>query len=200
MSTRATLDVSRLPVYVSGARAPLWWGILFLVVIEIMVFGTFLTSYFYYRSLAPQWPPAGITPPDLFWPTLNTFVLIGSSLAIWWADKGIRKGDVARLKIGAGAAIAFSALFLVLKVVEYAKVGYFWDTNAYGSIIWTVIIFHSAHVASVLLKGIVVEILAFRGYFDAERHLGVDVNGLYWHFVVGIWIPIYLVLYIVPRL
>jgi cytochrome c oxidase subunit III len=200
MSTPATLDVGQLPVYVSSSRAPLWWGMLFLVTIESVVFGTFLTSYFYYRSLAPHWPPAGTPPPELFLPTLNTLVLIMSSVAVAFADKGIRKGDVARLRIGLVAAILFSAVFLALKVVEYADATYFWDTHAYGSLIWTVIVFHSAHVASVMLKGTVVAVLAFRGYFDAERHLGVDVNGLYWHFVVAIWIPIYLVLYWAPRL
>jgi cytochrome c oxidase subunit III len=200
MSVPATLDVGRLPVLVSGSRAPLWWAMLFLVIIECVVFGTFITSYFYYRSLAPQWPPAGINPPDLLLPTINTLILVGSSMAIWWADNGIKKGDAARLKIGAFAAILFSAVFLILKVWEYADVKYFWDTNAYGSVIWTMIVFHSAHVASVLLKGVVVLVLAFRGYFTRHRHLGVDVNGLYWHFVVVIWIPIYLTIYIVPRL
>jgi cytochrome c oxidase subunit III len=200
MSAQATLDVSRLPVFVSGSRGLLWWGMLLLVTIECVVFGTFISSYFYLRSVAPQWPPAGVSPPELLLPTVNTFILVLSSLSIWWADRGIKKGDVARLKIGAGAAILFSAAFLVLKVVEYRDVDYYWDTHAYGSIIWTMIVFHSAHVASVLLKGIVVEVLAFRGHFTDQRNLGVDINGLYWHFVVVIWIPLYLTIYWAPRL
>jgi cytochrome c oxidase subunit III len=62
------------------------------------------------------------------------------------------------------------------------------------------VIFHSAHVASVLLKGIVVLVMAFRGHFTRYRHLGVQVNGIYWHFVVGIWIPLYLTIYWTPRI
>jgi cytochrome c oxidase subunit III len=200
MSEPATIDVARLPVYASGSRGLLWWGMIMLVTIEVMVFSTFVSSYFFYRSMAPQWPPAGTSPPDLLLPTINTFVLILSSVSIWWADNGIKKGDVTRLKIGAGAAILFSAMFLVLKVVEYSDVSYYWDTHAYGSVIWTIILFHSAHVGSVLLKGIVVEVLAFRGHFTAERHLGVDINGIYWHFVVVIWIPLYITIYWVPRI
>jgi cytochrome c oxidase subunit III len=66
--------------------------------------------------------------------------------------------------------------------------------------VWTIISFHSLHVLSVLLKGLAVLGLSFRGYWTEERHLGVMMNGLYWHFVVVIWIPIYLVLYWVVRL
>jgi cytochrome c oxidase subunit III len=200
MTAGTGLDVARLPVYVSGSRGLLWWGMIMLVTIEVMVFSTFLSSYFFYRSMAPEWPPAGTSAPDLLLPTINTLVLAASSLSIWWADRGIRHGDVARLKLGAGAAILFSAMFLVLKVVEYRGVPYYWDTDAYGSIVWTVIVFHSAHVGSVLLKGVVVEVLAFRGHFTGQRHLGVDINGIYWHFVVVIWLPIYFTLYWVPRL
>jgi cytochrome c oxidase subunit III len=200
MSTAATLDVSRLPVYASGSRALLWWGMFLLVTIESVVFATFIASYLFLRFVAPEWPPAGIAPPELLLPTINTIILIASSAAVYWGDNGIKKGDVMRLKLGVGAAALFSALFLVLKVVEYSDVKYYWDSHAYGSIIWTMIVFHSAHVGSVLLKGLIVLVLAFRGHFDAERHLGAQINGLYWHFVVGIWIPLYFTIYWVPRL
>jgi cytochrome c oxidase subunit III len=201
MTRTTALDVSHLPTFASGSRAPLWWGILFLVIIEAIVFSTFIATYFYLRFHAPNWPPAGEPLPELLLPTINTLVLIGSSLAVYYADSGISKeGDVKRLKIGISLAIVFSATFLVLKVVEYHDSDYFWDTHAYGSIVWTMVIFHSAHVASVLLKGIVVLVMAFRGHFTRYRHLGVQVNGIYWHFVVGIWIPLYLTIYWTPRI
>lgn len=200
MSPRIIADASALPIFHSGHRNPLWWGMIFLVTIESVVFATFGTTFLYFRFSAPEWPPPGIDPPDLLLPTLNTVVLICSSLVMAWADQGIKKGDVKRLKVGLAFAMALGVLFLVLKVVEYAAVDYYWHTNAYGSIVWTIVIFHSAHVLSVLLKGAVVEVLAFRGHFTAERNLGVQINGIYWHFVVVIWIPLYILLYWVPRL
>ncbi len=196
---RAVLDVATLPIYVTGTRAPLWWGMLLLVTIETTVFATFATTYFYLRFLAADWPLGEATPPDLLLPSINTAVLVASGLIMHWGDRGMRSGDVRRLKIGLGAAIALGVLFLVLKVVEYSDVSYRWDTNAYGSIVWTIVIFHSAHVASVLLKGSVVLLLAFRGHFTQQRHLGVQINGMYWYFVCGIWIPMYIILYWVPR-
>jgi cytochrome c oxidase subunit III len=195
----AVIDVSHLPNLVSGSRGTLWWSFVLLLTIESAVFGTLISSYFYLRMGAPEWPPAGISPPDLLLPTINTVVLLLSSVPMYLADKGITQGKVHRLIWGASGAILLATVFLVLKVVEYADVYYRWDDHAYGSIVWLIIGFHSAHVASVVLKTIIILILAVRGYFNAERHLGVQVNGLYWHFVVLVWIPLYIVLYWTPR-
>jgi cytochrome c oxidase subunit III len=195
------IDVSRLPVFATGSRAPVGWGMLFLVIIEAVVFATFISTYFYLRFLAPYWPPAGEELPELLLPTLNSLVLLASSGAIYYADTGISKhGDVRRLKIGMAIAVVLSILFVSLKVVEYYDSGYFWDSHAYGSIVWTIVVFHSSHVASVTLKGIVVLVLAFRGHFTRYRHLGVKINGIYWHFVVLIWIPLFITIYITPRI
>lgn len=188
-----------LPVNLSDKRAPIWWGILMLVVIELTVFSALIASYFYLRVGSPAWPPDGISPPDLLLPSINAGILILSSLPIWWADKGIQKGDVRRLKIGLGIGALMGIAFLVLKYIEYSNNDYIWSTNAYGSIVWTITGFHSAHVIILLIKTVVVLTLAFRGYFDARHNIGVQVNGLYWHFVVVIWIPLFLTLYIAPR-
>lgn len=197
---RPALDVAGLPVLVTGPRAPLWWGMVLLLAIESTVFASFATTYLYLRFHAPQWPPAGVEIPDLLLPTLNTGVLIASGAAMYWGDAGVRKGNVRQLLRGLGLAVALGVLFLGLKVVEYGDKAYRWDTHAYGSIVWTIVVFHSTHVASVLLKGIAVATLALRGHFTAERRLGVQINGLYWQFVVVVWVPLYVLLYWVPRL
>jgi cytochrome c oxidase subunit III len=196
----AVIDVSHLPNLVSGSRGTLWWSFVLLLVIEATVFATLISAYFYLRMGAPAWPPPGISPPDLALPTINTFILILSSVPMYLADKGITQGKVNRLLWGGIGAIVLATIFLILKVVEYSGVYYRWDDHAYGSIVWLIIGFHSAHVASVVLKTIVMMILGWRGYFNERRHLGVQVNGLYWHFVVMVWLPLYVVLYWSPRL
>jgi cytochrome c oxidase subunit III len=196
----AVIDVSHLPNLVSGSRGTLWWSFVLLLTIEATVFATLISAYFYLRMGAPEWPPPGISPPDLLLPTLNTFILILSSVPMYLADKGITQGKVHRLLWGGIAAIVLATIFLILKVVEYSGVYYRWDDHAYGSIVWLIIGFHSAHVASVVLKTIVMMILGWRGYFNERRHLGVQVNGIYWHFVVLVWLPLYAVLYWSPRL
>lgn len=182
----------------SGPGANIWWGIVGLIAIEITVFSALIASYFYYQVLAPGWPPE--PPPPLLLATINTFVLIGSSIAIAIADRGIRDGRQGRLRAGLVASILFAVAFLVLKGVELAGKEYRWDSHAYGSLVWMMLGLHSLHVLSVLLKSCVMAVLAFRGYFSERRYVGIQVNGMYWHFVVVIWIPIYITLYLSPRM
>lgn len=196
----ATIDVAHLPNLVQKSRAPLWWAMVLLLVIESMVFGTLVVSYFYLRMNHVEWPPAGVDPPELLLPTLNTLFLLASSIPVHLADKGITEGKVRRLVWGMVIAAAMAALFLILKVVEYSDVSYRWDDHAYGSIVWLIVGFHSAHVLSVVAKTVVVAVLGARGYFNRERNLGVQINGLYWHFVVAVWLPLYAVIYWAPRL
>jgi heme/copper-type cytochrome/quinol oxidase subunit 3 len=199
MASLTETNVHDFPRLVAGTRAPLFWAMIFLVAIETMVFATLISTYFYLRMGEPQRPPAGMDPPKLLLPTVNTLVLPASSVAVYWADSGVKEGNQRALRVWMLAAVGLSVLFLLLKVVEYGNVEYGPADHAYGSIVWTIVGFHSAHVLSVTLKAIVVDLLAWWGFFNQQRRIGVQVNGIYWHFVVAVWIPLYAVLYFAPR-
>jgi cytochrome c oxidase subunit I+III len=179
-------------------RPPFWWGLAGLVLIETVVFGALISSYFFLRSGALDWPLGGIDPPKLLLPSINALILLSSSLPMYLADKAIKKGDKNRLKIYLTIGILLAVVFLTLKVVEYSDLDYNWATNAYGSIVWTITGFHSAHVLALILKTAVIATLAYQNYFNEERNAAISANGLYWHFVVAIWIPLFLTLYISP--
>jgi cytochrome c oxidase subunit III len=177
-------------------KAPVWWGMVWLIIIEVVFFVGLIATYFYLRYYASEWPLGGISRPDMLLPTISALVLFASSAPMYWADSGIKKGNVGQLKIGLVISFILGGIFLALKYVEYSGYDYNWATNAYGSITWTIAGFHSAHVTSVMLKVAVVFTAASRGYFSAERNLGVQLNGLYWHFVVAIWVPLFFTLYL----
>lgn len=199
MTVARIVPAEALPANLSDRRAPVWWGVVLMIVIEATVFASLIASYFYLKAGSPVWPPDGIAPPELLLPSVNAGILLLSSLPVWWADSGIRKGDQRRLKIGLAAGFVLGVAFLALKYIEYSTKDYTWSTNAYGSIVWTITGFHSAHVVVLLIKTLVVETLAFRGYFSERRNIGVQVNGLYWHFVVLAWVPLFTTLYLSPR-
>jgi cytochrome c oxidase subunit III len=185
-----------LPLNANDRSAPLWWGMILLILIEVVLFASLIVSYFYLRFYAPEWPLGGISQPDLLLPSISAVILFISSAPMYWADSNIKKGNVRNLKIGLALSFVLGAIFLVLKAIEYFGYDYNWATNAYGSITWTIAGFHSAHVMSVLLKVAVVFTAASQGYFSEERNLGVRINGLYWHFVVAIWVPLFFTLYL----
>jgi cytochrome c oxidase subunit 3 len=190
----------RLPEAPQGHGETVWWGMVFLVVIETVVFASLILSYFYLWAGAPAWPPAGVGPPDLGVPVASGLLLFGSVIPVALADRAAREGRTRRV---VGAKIVAQALltgFIVLKVVEYAGYDYDWASHAYGSIVWTMAGLHVAHGVTVLLKSVVIVVLAARGYFTAQRFLGVQANAFYWYFVAAIGLPIYATLYLAPRL
>lgn len=194
------LDASRLQERPADHRHPLWWGFLGMIAIEITVFSILVVSYFYLRMGADAWPPEPLPLPELGMPTINTLILLASSGAMLWADRAIKQGKQRQLALALTTGIAMALAFLALKAYEYLHhVGFRWYDHAYGSIVWTIIGFHSAHVMALVLKTMVVAALAWKAYFTEDRRLGVAVNGIYWHFVVLIWIPLYLTLYWAPR-
>lgn len=200
MRTRVVVDIGGLSPYHESYRAPLWWGMVGIIAIELTVFSGLIATYFYLKAGAAEWPPPALEKPELLLPTMGTILLVLSSVVVHWADTGIKQGDQRRLSLGMLGGAVLAAAFLGIKIVEYSDVGYKWDDHAYGSIVWTIVGFHSTHVIALLLKTLVVDLLAWRGYFDRERRLGVTINGLYWHFVVAVWIPLYVVLYWSPRI
>lgn len=189
-----------LPLYVLGSKSVTWWGMLGLIAIEIVVFGTLIAMYFWLKLVNPAWPPEGIDKPDLLLPTLNTVILLASGVAMIVAKRAIVRGNQSILKAGQITALVFGATFLVIKVVEYAGYGYDWSTHAYGSMTWTMTGFHTAHVISVIAKGLVVLAMSLRGMFRPDRHLAFEVSTMYWVFVTLIWLPLYFTIYISPRL
>ncbi len=199
MRFKPVIDARKFSPYAVSTEGPLWWGMIGMIAIETAVFAALVVSYFYLKTHNDAWPLGGYDVPKLLLPTINTVVLVVSSFVMHWADKGAAKDDQRQLRVGMAVATSLAAIFLVLKAVEYSQVPYKWDSNAYGSIVWIIIGFHSAHVLILLMKSSIVMTLAFRGFFTPVRRLGVVINGLYWHFVVAAWLPLYFVLYWTPR-
>lgn len=195
-----TIDAAGATRTAGDHRHPLWWGFLGMIAIETTVFASLVVSYFYLRMGADSWPPEPVPLPELALPTANTVILLASSGVMHWADTKIQAGEERKLAMGLTLGVLMALVFLALKSYEYgAHVHYRWHDHAYGSIVWTIVGFHSAHVLALVLKTTIVATLAWRSYFSQEWRLAITTNGMYWHFVVIIWIPLYLVLYWAPR-
>lgn len=189
-----------LPSLVNGSRNVGWWGIVFLILIEVVVFTALIASYFYLRSGAPAWPAGGIEPPELLLPTINTVILLACALPVYWSTRSIRRGNRTQFLLGLAVSIVLGSIFLYLKYVEYSDKGYNWSANAYASIVWTMTGFHIAHVTAVLLKSLAIGAVGLEGFFDERRHVAAEGNAIYWYFVIAVWVPLYLTIYVSPRL
>jgi heme/copper-type cytochrome/quinol oxidase subunit 3 len=173
-----------------------WWGMVVLIMTEAMIFAGLLGSYFFVRAISPEWPLGGIEPPELRRISLFTVVLLGSSVPVFWAEAGIRRGDQRRLRLGLLLSFLLGASFMVNLVFEYEELHFGVRDNAYASLYYAITGLHGLHVFVGLLMNLVVQIKAWQGKFTADRHLTVEIFGLYWHFVDVVWIFVFSSLYV----
>lgn len=176
------------------------WGMWLFIGTEGMLFAMLFFAYAYLGSSRPTWPPEG--DPALHYPLALLAILLTSSATLFIAERGIKKGRTAHLKLGLILTLLLAGVFIVVQRFEFIhhlrKVTP--GTNAYGSILFTIHGFHLAHLIVGMLMLLFVLARAFAGHFSEEKHLAVENASLYWHFVDLIWVFIVGILYISPRL
>jgi cytochrome c oxidase subunit III len=182
----------------SSRVEPQLLGMLLFIISEVMVFGAFFTAYFFIRVVnGDEWPAAGTELPKLI-AGVNTAILLSSSFTMHWALECAKSGNRFGLKAGIVTTLGLGATFLFIQINEYVHIGFSARDLAFGSIFYGLTGLHGAHVFVGLMLLSFATIRAFRGHFGpkAEDHLGVEVPGIYWHFVDVMWIIVYTAVYI----
>ena len=171
-------------------------GMFLFIASEIMLFGSFFTAYFFVRvANGTPWP----TPPyelPVFVAGINTIILVTSSFTMHWALQSIKRGNRSGLQAGLSLTFLLGLTFLLTQVLEYSRVGFAPYTDAFGSVFFCLTGLHGAHVFVGLTLLAFATIRAFRGHYSEEEHLGVEIPGIYWHFVDVMWIVVYTTVYI----
>ena len=197
---RVVADLSELPLHGMGSASPTWWGTLAFMLIEGTGFALVIGVYLYLASLASIWPLSAPLPslgPGTALTLLLLVSLIPNILLSRWADQG----DLRKVRIGLVVMSGLGALPLVLRWFEFPALHVSWDSNAYGSITWTMLGLHTTHILTDLVDTLVLTVLMFTSRGANKRRFGdVQDNAVYWNFVVLTWLPIYACIYWVPRL
>jgi cytochrome c oxidase subunit 3 len=184
------------------------------LVTEVLFFGGVFMAYLVYRTASPEAFAAASGALDIRWGTINTAVLIGSSLtmalAVWAAQTGRRLPTVGFLL----ATLALGSTFLGIKAIEYSHkfhehlfpgAGFEWDgplaagAHMFFNLYFVMTGLHALHM--VIGAGLLVATatLAWKGRFSPENHNFVEGVGLYWHFVDIVWIFLFPLLYLLGR-
>ena len=197
--TQRLLDVSGLPSYRLSHHSLMWWGIMGMIAIEGTVFALTAATYFYLWSQAQQWPLSS-HPPDLRWGTLNLLVLLASILPNHWAKKAGEDGNDPAIRLWLVVSALFGCALVGIRALEFTTLNCRWDSDAYGSIVWLLLGLHTVHLVTDVYDTVVLAVLFWLPKpREGKRHVDVSENGMYWYFVVFSWLPIYAVLYWVPR-
>jgi cytochrome c oxidase subunit III len=162
----------------------------------VMIFGAFFTAYFFIRIVNHNpWPAAGTKLPEAV-AGVNTAILLSSSLTIHWALTSIKRGNRFGLKAGMVATFLLGLTFLTVQVNEYIHIGFPPRYAAQSSVFYALTGLHGAHVFIGLCLLLIVTIRSFRGHYSPESHQGMEVPGIYWHFVDIMWVIVYTTVYV----
>ena len=175
-------------------------GIWLFLASEVMLFGALFSSYILLRTSVPEWP-RGWEFLSVSMATVNTFILIGSSVTVVLAWANLRLGNFKRAMLFLWITLFCAFGFLIVKGFEYAHefhMGRSPATNNFMAVYFTMTGLHGLHV----IGGIVVFL-----YFvtigrsmwktEPQRYTNrIEVAGLYWHFVDLVWIFLFPSLYL----
>ncbi len=174
-------------------------GVLLFIITEAMLFGAFFTSYFFLRVVAGDgpWPPEGLELPKAV-AGVNTLILVSSSFTVHWALESIRKGNRRAMMMGLATTWLLGATFLFIQINEYVHLGFSIRDGSFGTIFYGLTGLHGAHVFVGLTLLAFANIRGWRGHFGPEgkNHLGVELPGIYWHFVDVMWVIVFATVYI----
>lgn len=183
-----------------GARSLNWWGMVFFLGSEALIFANLIAAYLY---LEIRNGGAGWKLDNVWYPAINTVLLLASSATMHYAGIGMRKGDFKRVTLGLIGTIVLALIFLGGQAYEYITLAtgpehLSMSKNIFGSAFFTLTGFHGLHVSIGVLFLVITLIRTRLGHFTQKKHFGFEAAELYWHFVDGVWVFVFLVVYILP--
>jgi cytochrome c oxidase subunit III len=175
-------------------------GMACLIVAESAIFLIFVVAYVYYigKSLTGPLPPQVL---DL--PVLGTICLLSSSITIHFAISALRKANVRGCTVWLAGTVMLGAIFLMTTAREWYHLihdfGLTIRTNLFGTTFYSLVGLHATHVVIGLIMLTTALALLLSGRVGERHAERLEVLSLYWHFVDGVWVVVFLVVYVLGR-
>jgi heme/copper-type cytochrome/quinol oxidase subunit 3 len=174
-------------------------ALLFFMAAEVMFFAALVSALFVLRVGMGAWPPpleprlpVGVT-------TVNTLVLLASSVSLVAALRALRRRQHPRFVRMLALTSALGALFLAVQGYEWIRLigfGLTLSSSVYGATFYSLIGLHGLHVLGALVWLLATTALAARARFRDGRIVPVQACAMYWHFVVGLWPFLFVAVYL----
>jgi cytochrome c oxidase subunit 3 len=136
-------------------------------------------------------------------PIFNTVCLLSSSFTIWIAERALKRDARGAFSLWWAITVLLGAIFLVGTGLEWKKLiyhdGLTISTNLFGTTFYSLVGLHASHVIVGLTMLSIVLIFSLTGKLKQEHSKQLEVLSLYWHFVDGVWVVVFTVVYIIGR-
>jgi cytochrome c oxidase subunit I+III len=193
-------DLAQLPTVTFGHRSLMWWGTLGFMVIEGWTTALLVAAYLYLRQNYQAWPPLRTPYPSLLIPTINLVLMLVSVVVAVILERAAKRLDKPAVKRWLVIMSIVIFPIAVLRWWELWAINTRWDTTAYGSAAWTIVGFHTTLLLLDVADTLGLTLFYFIKPMPVKAFSDTADNSFYWYFTVGIWIPIYLIVYVGPRI
>jgi len=172
------------------------FGLATFLVADGMTFAGFFAAYLTFRAVNPL-PKGSSYELELVLPAINTVLLLVSSYTFHRAGRGLLRGDKASCRFWLLLSAGLGVAFLAGKMVEYFHLPFGLTDNLFASTFYALTGFHGLHVTLGVICILVVWWQARSGgRISAASPFGLEAAELYWHFVDGIWVILFGILYL----
>jgi cytochrome c oxidase subunit III len=192
-------DVSQLPQHTFGRGALTFWGMIGYMLAEAMTMILVSAAYVYIRQNYDEWPPRPWHAPSLLVPTINLLLLLASIAPAVWAARAARRHDRAGVTLWVGVQALAGVAYMILRYFDAQALNIRWDTNAYGSVAWAVVVTHAIVGVTDVLDTIGLWLLFLISEPEEKHFIDTCENSIFWYFVVLSWVPLYVLVYLYPR-
>jgi cytochrome c oxidase subunit III len=197
---RKVLDLSQLPDIAFAPNDIMWWGTLSFIVIEGFTLVLAAAAYLYLTENVQSWPPPGTLRPSLVAPTLNMLLMLASLVLVGQVQRAARHFELSRVKAGLAFLTLLNVVFVGLRCWELLRsLNVRWDTNAYGSAQWLVLVLHGTLLLIELVEIGGMALMFWVGKAEEKHFSDVYDICFYWQFMVLAWVPLYLMCFWLPR-
>jgi cytochrome c oxidase subunit 3/cytochrome o ubiquinol oxidase subunit 3 len=169
---------------------------------DCLFFGAFIATFLLYRDRPGQTGPSPADVFDIPFTSVTSFILLMSSLTMVLALAAIQRGDHRRFRVWIMATALFGATFIggqIFEFTQFTREGLNLDTSLFGSSFFVLTGLHGAHVTVGIVWLLSLWGLSMQGRIGQHQSEGVEIAGLYWHFVDVVWIVIFTVIYLIPK-
>ena len=172
------------------------FGLATFLVADGMTFAGFFAAYLTFRAVNPLAPGSNYE-LELLLPTINTFLLVASSFTFHRAGKALFRDDKPGCRLWLLITVGLGMAFLAGQMVEYFHLPFGLTDNLFASTFYALTGFHGLHVT----LGVICILIVWwqtrqAGRIGSSNPFGFEAAELYWHFVDGIWLVLFGILYL----
>ena len=175
-------------------------GMACLIIAESAIFTIFVVAYLFYMGKSLSGP----TPREVLeTPIFYTICLLSSSVTVHFAGKLLERGSRLAFLVLWLLTIVLGGLFLYGTGQEWHRLiyehGLTISTNLFGTTYYSLVGLHAFHLTAGLVMLGVVLVFGLAGRVGEDQSARVGVLSMYWHFVDGVWVVVFTVVYILGR-